>query len=1014
MKSKINEDLYSRQIFTYGLELMEKISDLKILIIGLRGLGIEIAKNLILNGLNEICISDKNICKINDLGTNYFINESSVNKETREKACFEKLVSLNPYVKVSIMEGNILDNIKRFNLIIITEIMNSDELIKINKACRDNNKGFIYGLNFGLAGFLFNDFNDHLIYDSNGEKNLSYQIFNIEEKDNYYEIYIDTSRDKNFLLKKGEYVLLKEIQGLEFLNDDEPKKIIKTTNESFFIEKIDNLDKKYINGGIVEEIKVPKKLKFKNLEYYFNDFDKNYVLIDSSKIYNNILLHCSFLALHKYYDIHDSLPKLNDIKQINEAVDLSFKYYNELKEKNLDNFKLRKKNKILEFNENIIKNVIKWCQCEISPICSFLGGIISQEAIKITGKYQPIYQWIRFEFFELIDDIPDNCDRNCINSRYDDQISIFGKEIQDKLGNLNIFMIGAGALGCEYLKNFALMGISCNEKDKNNILTVTDNDAIELSNLNRQFLFNNEDIGKFKSVISCKKAKNINKNLNVKPLKLLLNEESKQIFNDNFWEKQDIIISAVDNNSVRKFIDTFCTFYNKILIDAGTEGVKANSDIYIPNKTICLNDLDFESKKIIPMCTLKNFPTEIEHCIEWSKNIFNEIFFGYIKDIKLIIEDLSKFYYLLEEEKNTDELYLKIEIFKCLLDILKNPNNFMIIKLEVFVFNYYFDFKIKKLLKEYENQSYVFEYNRKPSSINIDFNDEDNNLYFKSFYSILSDIINSNKDYELKEIISIVNQISLNIEVESFDKNKLIEGLKSIITKDVKQNSLLIEKIKSLKPMIFEKDSDENNHINFMLAISNLRAKNYNIKKTNFLRVKEIAGNIIPAIASTTAAITGLNCLQIYEILIKSDIDINKLRSSAINLGTSEFDLSIPEEVRYIKDIPKTKSSPEYKVIPQPFTVWDKIDIGPNLTVKQLIDDFKKRYDIDIDYINYNNIKLAEPIESNENDDQTIEFLLMQKSKDFPISHLKYITLNINCSRGMIEILMPTIRYLLK
>ena len=94
-----------------------------------------------------------------------------------------------------------------------------------------------------------------------------------------------------------------------------------------------------------------------------------------------------------------------------------------------------------------------------------------------------------------------------MNSRYDDQISIFGKEIQDKLENLNIFMIGAGALGCEYLKNFALMGISCNEKDKNNILTVTDNDAIELSNLNRPFLFNNEDIGKFKSVIYAKKQK---------------------------------------------------------------------------------------------------------------------------------------------------------------------------------------------------------------------------------------------------------------------------------------------------------------------------------------------------------------------------------------------------------------------------------------------------------------------------------------------------------------------------
>ena len=188
----------------------------------------------------------------------------------------------------------------------------------------------------------------------------------------------------------------------------------KTTNESFFIEKTEYSENKYINGGVVEEIKVPKKLKFKNLEYYFNDFDKNYKLIDSSKIYSNLLLHCSFLALHKYNDIHDSLPKLNDIKQVNEAFDLSFKYYKELKEKNIDNFKYSKKNKIIEFNQNFIKNVIRWHQCEISPICSFLGEIISQEAIKITGKYQPIYQWIRFDFFELIDDIPDNFDRNII------------------------------------------------------------------------------------------------------------------------------------------------------------------------------------------------------------------------------------------------------------------------------------------------------------------------------------------------------------------------------------------------------------------------------------------------------------------------------------------------------------------------------------------------------------------------------------------------------------------------
>ena len=54
----------------------------------------------------------------------------------------------------------------------------------------------------------------------------------------------------------------------------EPKKIIRTTNESIFIEKIEKSEINVKFGDIVEEIKFTKKLKFKNLEYYFNDLEK--------------------------------------------------------------------------------------------------------------------------------------------------------------------------------------------------------------------------------------------------------------------------------------------------------------------------------------------------------------------------------------------------------------------------------------------------------------------------------------------------------------------------------------------------------------------------------------------------------------------------------------------------------------------------------------------------------------------------------------------------------------------
>jgi ubiquitin-activating enzyme E1 len=73
-------------------------------------------------------------------------------------------------------------------------------------------------------------------------------------------------------------------------------------------------------------------------------------------------------------------------------------------------------------------------------------------------------------------------------------------------------MIGAGAIGCELLKSYALMGIGCGEKG---MVHCTDNDNIEVSNLNRQFLFRKSHINESKSQIACQASKQINEKLNV-------------------------------------------------------------------------------------------------------------------------------------------------------------------------------------------------------------------------------------------------------------------------------------------------------------------------------------------------------------------------------------------------------------------------------------------------------------------------------------------------------------------
>jgi len=138
----------------------------------------------------------------------------------------------------------------------------------------------------------------------------------------------------------------------------------------------------------------------------------------------------------------------------------------------------------VEIEDEVFKKAVQFSECSVSPLAAFFGGIIAQEIVKQTGKYSPLKQWLHFDIYETLP--KEEVNRAPMNCRYDDQIKIYGQETQEKLNNTKLFMVGAGALGCELIKAFALMGIGCGDKG---IVHCTDNDNIEVSNLNRQFLF---------------------------------------------------------------------------------------------------------------------------------------------------------------------------------------------------------------------------------------------------------------------------------------------------------------------------------------------------------------------------------------------------------------------------------------------------------------------------------------------------------------------------------------------
>jgi ubiquitin-activating enzyme E1 len=558
--NKIDTNLYSRQITTFGIDTMSKIQNLRILIVGMRGLGIEIAKNIILFGIKEVKILDQNKTLINDLGSNYFLSKENISKQ-RDISSLTKLKELNSYVNVDIFRENLEEKINDFDVIIITEIMDTKYLFHINELCHNKNISFIYCLTLGLSCYIFTDFGDkHIIIDPLGSERKLYFIKNIDKSG---IITIDQRNGEDFDLSNGSYVKFKEIEGINELNDEKPRKIKYLSKNSFkLVENEENISyENYKVGGIIEEVILPEEKNYKKLKecFYIPYLEDLPEINDYTKEGRNELLHCALLAIHKFYDEEKKLPQINGLDDAMKVLSYAKSIYQKSQNKNEEWI-----NNIENFEEEIVMNIAKWSQCEISPVCSFLGGIVSQEIIKATGKYIPINQWIWFDFFETIENLKENIDRTLIGSRYDDQIAIYGNDLQKKLNKLNIFIIGAGALGCEFLKNFSLMGIST-EKESNTI--ITDNDLIEISNLNRQFLFHKKDIRKPKSKIAADKSKLMNKDFNCKNLELLVNNESENIFDEKFWKKQDFIFTAVDNKKARKYIDNQCTKYTKILID---------------------------------------------------------------------------------------------------------------------------------------------------------------------------------------------------------------------------------------------------------------------------------------------------------------------------------------------------------------------------------------------------------------------------------------------------------------
>lgn len=199
---------------------------------------------------------------------------------------------------------------------------------------------------------------------------------------------------------------------------------------------------------------------------------------------------------------------------------------------------------------------------------------------------------------------------------------ITSKVIFTVSGALNYFLVGAGAIGCELLKNFAMVGVGANGGK----VIVTDMDLIEKSNLNRQFLFRPSDVQRPKSNTAARVIKKMNPDMNVIAHENRVGPETENVYDDKFFEELDGVANALDNVDARIYMDRRCVYYRKPLLESGTLGTKGNTQVVVPFLTESYSSSQDPPEKSIPICTLKNFPNAIEHTLQWARDNFEGLF----------------------------------------------------------------------------------------------------------------------------------------------------------------------------------------------------------------------------------------------------------------------------------------------------------------------------------------------------------------------------------------------------
>ncbi|KAL2044295.1 hypothetical protein N7G274_003000 [Stereocaulon virgatum] len=397
--------------------------------------------------------------------------------------------------------------------------------------------------------------------------------------------------------------------------------------------------------------------------------------------------------------------------------------------------------------------------------------------------------------------------------------------LYSRIKQARILMVGAGGIGCELLKNLVLTGFG--------EIHIVDLDTIDLSNLNRQFLFRQEHIKKSKALVAKESAAKFNPHIKLEAYHANIKDPQ---FNIEWFQGFKIVFNALDNLDARRHVNKMCLAADVPLIESGTTGFNGQVQVIVKGKTECYDCNTKETPKTFPVCTIRSTPSQSIHCIVWAKSYLFTEMFGTSDD------EAPEFDHS-EDTENAKEIENLRKESQALNSIRQSMGSVDFAR-KVFEKVYKDDIDRLRSMED------MWKTRQPPAPLNFD-------GLSKAAEGISPSIAQQDQ--------------TTWTEAENFAV--FCDSLKRLSSRLQKAQA---QDAEAAAPSVLTFDKDDDDTLDFVAACANLRSIIFGIERRSKFDIKQMAGNIIPAIATTNAMTAGLCVLQAFKVM-REDITKAKM-----------------------------------------------------------------------------------------------------------------------------------------